>query len=81
MEYQVLGEFNIHASSTIYIYIIYSHTPIASVLMMICDGDADDDIDTLVIIELQQLSLYCMLYIFNLSKNNLDIIKQEHEWA
>ena len=47
-------------------YISYesSHTPIASVLMMICDGDADDDIDTLLIIELQQLSLYAVYFQF-----------------
>ena len=79
MEYQVLGVFNIHASSMIYIYIIYSHTHIASELMVICDGNADDDIDTLLIIQLQQLSLYCMMYIFSLSKYNVDSIRQEHE--
>ena len=64
MEYQVSGVFNIHASSMIYIYIIYSHTPIAyaPVLMVICD--TDDDIDTLLIIELQQLSLYAVYFQF-----------------
>ena len=67
MEYQVLlGVFNIHASSMIYIYIIYSHThthiAYAPVLMVICD--ADDDIDTLLIIELQQLSLYAVCFRF-----------------
>ena len=44
-------------------------------------SDADDDIDTLLIIELQQLSLYCMLCIFNLSKYNVDSFRQEHVWA
>ena len=48
----------------IYIYIIYSHTPIAYFpeMMVICD--TDDDIDTLLIIELQQLSLYAVYFQF-----------------
>ena len=47
--------------------------------MVICD--TDDNIVTLLIIELQELSLYCMLYICNSSKYNVDSIRQEHEWA